>query len=470
MKFSEISLAPALLRAVDAVGYETATPIQARAIPIVLAGDDLMGCAQTGTGKTAAFTLPMLGRLIADQETTGSPPRLGKHGRPQRDNRPIRALVLSPTRELAVQIGASLGRYGRFTSLRHTIVYGGVSQFHQVKDLHNGVDTLVATPGRLLDLMDQGHIDLSKIEILVLDEADQMMDMGFIPAIKRIIAAAPKQRQTLMFSATMPAAIRQLAGQWLTNPKSIEIAPVATPAERITQSVHLVDNKRKAELLSKFLIETPRSRTLVFSRTKRGADVIVKRLQQDGVRAAAIHGNKSQGARNKALAQFKSNNPPVLVATDIAARGLDINDISHVVNFDLPDVAETYVHRIGRTARAGAEGIAISFCAGHERDLLKQIERVIRGAITVEPTIAGFECTDPVLAKKSAGRGRSGGGGGGYRPNSGGGTSRGYGAKSGGAKSGGSKASARGGTGGGNKSRRPANSQGTNNRRRTGNA
>jgi ATP-dependent RNA helicase RhlE len=421
-----MELAAPLKRAVEAVGYETATPIQARAIPIVLSGADLLGCAQTGTGKTAAYTLPMLGRLLTSTADAATPaaerPLPAKHRsgdkRDRRwDGRPIRALVLSPTRELAAQIGESLGRYGRFTSLRHTVVYGGVSQFHQVKDLQKGVDTLVATPGRLMDLHEQGHIDLSKIEVLILDEADQMMDMGFLPALKHIVSLVPRERQTLMFSATMPAEIRKLAGQWLTNPQSIEIAPVATPADRIRQTVHLVDNKRKADLLSKFLQDTPRGRTLVFSRTKRGADVIVKRLQKDGHRAAAIHGNKSQGARSKALAQFKSKNPPVLVATDIAARGLDIDNISHVVNYDLPEVAETYVHRIGRTARAGADGVAVSFCAGHERSLLRQIERVIKMAIDVEGTIDGFECTDPVVNAKPQ---RRGGGGGNRGPGGGG--------------------------------------------------
>ena len=420
-QFSQLGLAEPFLRATDALGYEIATPIQARAIPIVLAGRDLIGCAQTGTGKTAAFTLPMLDRLMQTspprkeknaQHQAGGKRRTGKGQQPK--PRTLRALVLSPTRELAAQIGASLERYGKFTPLRQTVVFGGVSQHHQVKALRHGVDALVATPGRLLDLMQQGYIDLSKIEILVFDEADQMLDMGFLPDLKRIVAKAPRDRQTLMFSATMPDAIRKLAQEWLLNPESIAVAPVAKPAELISQSVHLVDKKKKPDLLTLFLKETPRSRTLVFSRTKHGADKIVKRLKKDGVRAEAIHGNKSQGARNRALAQFKSKNPPVLVATDIAARGLDIDDISHVVNFDLPETPETYVHRIGRTARAGAEGVAVSFCAGDERGLLKQIERLTKHPIAVEETLDGFEPTDPI--RHSPARKQGGGGSRGRRP------------------------------------------------------
>ncbi|MEM6328698.1 MAG: DEAD/DEAH box helicase [Planctomycetota bacterium] len=424
--FSELGLAEPFLRATELLGYETATPIQAAAIPVVLAGRDLIGCAQTGTGKTAAFTLPMLDRLMQTR-----PPRAGQQNgqhetpRPKPNRRgknyakgarpkprPIRALVLSPTRELTAQIHESLEKYGKFTPLRQTVVYGGVSQHHQVRALRHGVDALVATPGRLLDLMDQGYIDLSSVSILVFDEADQMLDMGFLPALKRVVAAVPAERQTLMFSATMPDEIRRLAQQWLTKPESIEVAPVATPAERITQSVHMVDKKKKPDLLSHLLQETPRGRTLVFSRTKHGADKIAKRLAKQGLRAAAIHGNKSQGARNRALAQFKGENPPVLVATDIAARGLDIDSVSHIVNFDLPEVPETYVHRIGRTARAGAEGTAISFCAGDERGLLRQIERLMNVSIPVEATVTGFEPTDPIShappARRNGGGGRAG--------------------------------------------------------------
>ncbi|MEQ8847869.1 DEAD/DEAH box helicase [Botrimarina sp.] len=391
MNFEELGLAEPLLRAVKSSGYERATPIQAAAIPVVLAGADLIGCAQTGTGKTAAFTLPVLDRL---SKKKGAP----QPGEP-------RVLVLSPTRELASQIGASFERYGKHTKLRHTVVYGGVSQFHQVKSLRRGVDTVVATPGRLLDLMGQGHVRLSSVEVLVFDEADQMLDMGFLPALRKIVAAAPSERQTLMFSATMPDEIRRLAQQWLRKPESVSTVPASTPAERIEQSVHLVDKKRKIDLLAHFLGAEPWGRTLVFSRTKHGADKIVKHLKRDGVDAAAIHGNKSQNARERALARFKGKNPPVLVATDIAARGLDITGVSHVVNFDLPDTPETYVHRIGRTARAGAEGIAVSFCASDEREQLRQIERLTKQRLRVEPTVEGFQPTDPPTQAAEPSRG-----------------------------------------------------------------
>ncbi|MCA9187320.1 MAG: DEAD/DEAH box helicase [Pirellulaceae bacterium] len=411
---SDLGLSEPILRATTALNYEFATPIQAQAIPVVLQGRDLMACAQTGTGKTAAFTLPMLERLQAslppEQRHVPKPKKRNRWGgkRPARPWRPLRSLVLAPTRELADQISDSLSRYGRFTSLRHTVVYGGVSQFRQVRDLRDGVDTLVATPGRLLDLMGQGHIDLSQIEILVLDEADQMLDMGFLPALEQIIAAVPTNRQTLMLSATMPDEIRQLAQRWLNQPATIQIGPASTPVDKIKQSVHFVDRKRKSELLVQLLTEIPRSRTLVFSRTKAGADMIAKQLDKAGLRAVSIHGDKSQSARSRSLAQFKSKNPPILVATDVAARGLNVNDISHVVNFDMPDVPETYVHRIGRTARAGADGVAISFCAGDEHGLLRQIERLIKLAIQVEPTVEGFEPTEEVVFKSAKWRSKSG--------------------------------------------------------------
>jgi ATP-dependent RNA helicase RhlE len=412
MNFSELGLPEPLLRALDALGYESATPIQVKAIPHAVAGCDLVGCAQTGTGKTAAFTLPMLDRLMRtapggtgsstatdDQRTVHD--RRAVARRATARTRLLRALVLSPTRELAVQIGESFGRYGRFTSLRQTVVYGGVSQSKQLTALRHGVDTLIATPGRLLDLMGQGHIDLSRVEILILDEADRMLDMGFLPALKRIVASVPTRRQTMMFSATMPDDIRRIAAQWLKNPVAVEVAPPATPVERVTQSVYLVDVKRKADLLTWFLKEIPGARTLVFSRTKHGADKIVKHLNNRGLCAAAIHGNKSQSARSRTLARFKADHPPVLVATDVAARGLDIDKVSHVVNFDLPEVPETYIHRIGRTARAGAEGVAVSFCAGHERQLLKQIEKLISRTISVEPTVDGFKPTEPLIHPES---------------------------------------------------------------------
>ena len=391
--FESLGLADSLLRAVRAEGYATPTPIQLQAIPAVLAGRDLLGCAQTGTGKTAAFALPTLHRLSANGDGTphahpapANGQANGKHrDRSHRgDRRPICALVLAPTRELAAQIGASFATYGRLTGLRYTVVYGGIGQGPQVRALSNGVDVLVATPGRLLDLMHQGYIDLRKVEILILDEADQMLDMGFIVPLRRIVASVPRARQTLMFSATMPAEIRKLSAEWLRDPAHVQVGPVATPIELVEQSVFFVEPRHKPHLLTHFLQNTAFTRTLVFARTKHGADKIVKNLVRAGIRATAIHGNKSQSVRERTLAAFKSNRPPVLVATDVAARGLDVDGISHVVNYDLPDVAEMYVHRIGRTGRAGATGIATSFCGREERDQLRQIERLTRRALTVE--------------------------------------------------------------------------------------
>ncbi|MEM1303862.1 MAG: DEAD/DEAH box helicase [Planctomycetota bacterium] len=401
MQFSKLGLAEPLLRVTETLGYETTTPIQQAAIPVVLSGADLIGCAQTGTGKTAAFTLPMLQRLLQPAGGRDRPePGTGKTRRGRRPpGRTPRALVLSPTRELAVQIDESFRRYGRFTRLRSAVIYGGVKQGPQVHAVERGVDALIATPGRLLDLLNQGHIDLSRIELLVFDEADQMLDMGFVPDLKRIVARVPSERQTLMFSATMPDSIRQLTKQWLRSPESIDLTPAKAPPKRIAQSVHLVDRGRKHDLLTHYLRGTERSRTVVFSRTKHGADKIVKRLIKEGVDAAAIHGNKSQNARNRALTRFKGARPPVLVATDIAARGLDIRDVSHVVNFDLPDAPETYVHRIGRTGRAGASGVAVSFCSAAESTLLHEIERLTQDRIAVEPTVEGFEPTEKSAAK-----------------------------------------------------------------------
>ncbi len=415
MKFENLQLNGNLLKAIEQEGYHTPTPIQVQAIPHVLTGRDLLGCAQTGTGKTAAFALPTLQRMLespaytppaandngvfaaepkthrpsiaahgsrnADRVRPGGPATL--NGRPPVMRRAIRALVLAPTRELAAQIGESFDVYGRHTGLRQTVIYGGVGQGRQVLALREGVDILVATPGRLLDLMQQGYIRLSAIEVLILDEADQMLDMGFLPDLKRIVANVPRERQTLMFSATMPPEIRRLADQWLRNPVSVQVAPVATPAALVEQSVYMVETRDKPRLLAQFLREQGTGRTLVFTRTKHGADKVVRCLERAGVRAAAIHGNKSQNARLRVLAEFKSERPPVLVATDIAARGLDIDQIAHVVNYDLPNVPETYVHRIGRTGRAGAEGSAISLCSGEEREFLKQIERLTRVRIAV---------------------------------------------------------------------------------------
>ncbi|MBL7041269.1 MAG: DEAD/DEAH box helicase [Pirellulaceae bacterium] len=380
MSFDELGLSRSLLRAVHAEGYREATPIQSQAIPTVLEGRDLMGCAQTGTGKTAAFALPTLDRLCGG---SSQPPEASR-GRRSARRRPIRSLALAPTRELAAQIEKSFCVYGKFTGLRSTVVYGGVSQRPQVRSLQAGVDILVATPGRLLDLMNQGYIDLANVEVLILDEADQMLDMGFLPDLRRIVAAVPRRDQTLMFSATMPDQIRQLAARWLRDPKYIQVGPAATPIEQVEQSVYFVETRYKPQLLVHFLRNTPFTRTLVFARTKHGADKIVKQLVRSGIRAAAIHGNKSQNVRTRTLEQFKSPRPPVLVATDIAARGLDVEGISHVVNYELPEVPEIYVHRIGRTARAGATGIATSFCGCDERSRLKRIERLTRRTIPVE--------------------------------------------------------------------------------------
>ncbi len=380
MKFEDLGLAEPLVRGVRAQGYRTATPIQVKAIPEVLEGRDLMGCAQTGTGKTAAFALPTLQRLSdcpGQRPASHSPKRRAEH-------RPIRSLILAPTRELAVQIGASFKAYGKYSGLRQTVVYGGVGQGPQVRALQAGVDILVATPGRLLDLMNQRHIDLGSVEILILDEADQMLDMGFIHDLRRIVARVPRGRQTLMFSATMPDEIRRLAGQWLRNPVHVQVSPVASPAEKVHQSVYFIEPLHKPRLLARFLQNTPSARTLVFARTKHGADKIVKQLQRAGILAAAIHGNKSQNVRQRVLAQFKSPRPPVLVATDIAARGLDVEGISHVINYDLPEVPEIYVHCIGRTGRAGATGRAVSFCGHEERPRLRRIERLTRRTIEVE--------------------------------------------------------------------------------------
>jgi ATP-dependent RNA helicase RhlE len=372
MNFSDLGLAEPILRAVAAEGYHTPTPIQEQAIPLVSEGRDVLGCAQTGTGKTAAFALPILNRLM---EPGGVAPK--RHGR-----RP-RVLVLSPTRELACQIGDSFQTYGRHTRLRETVIYGGVNQNRQTRALEAGTDIIVATPGRLLDLINQGFVHLASIEIFVLDEADRMLDMGFIPDIRRIVSRLPANRQTLFFSATMPSDIRQLADTILKNPATVQVAAVSSAAETVDQSVYLVDQRNKSALLKHFLEHTATGRTLVFTRTKSGADRVAKHLVRAGMRAEAIHGDKSQSARAKALASFKSQHPPVLVATDVAARGLDIDEIAHVVNYELPNVPETYVHRIGRTGRAGASGIAVSFCDREERAHLRAIERLLGKRLTV---------------------------------------------------------------------------------------
>ena len=367
MTFKELNLSAPLLRAVQEAGYETPSPIQAAAIPPVLAGRDLMGCAQTGTGKTAAFALPMLDRLTAN-----APRRKGA----------VRALILTPTREQALQIGESCESYGKYLKLRSTVIFGGVGQAPQVEALKKGLDILIACPGRLNDLIGQGFIDLSALEIFVLDEADRMLDMGFVHDVKKVIAKLPAQRQNLMFSATMPKEIEQLADSFLHRPVTVKVDPPSSTVDRIEQTLYPVCKADKRRLLVWLLNEGGVPGALVFSRTKHGADRIAKDLTRAGVSAAAIHGNKSQSARVAALEGFKNGSTRVLVATDIAARGIDINELSHVINFDLPEVPETYVHRIGRTARAGKSGVAISFCCPEEQEYLAGIEKLIRKKLT----------------------------------------------------------------------------------------
>ena len=385
MTFNELNLSAPLLRAVAEAGYESPSPIQASAIPPVLAGRDLMGCAQTGTGKTAAFALPMLDRLTAN---------------PAKKKGAVRALILTPTRELALQIGESFEMYGKYLSLRSTVIFGGVGQAPQVAAIKKGVDILIACPGRLNDLVGQGLIDLGSIEIFVLDEADRMLDMGFVHDVKKVIAKLPKVRQNLMFSATMPKEIEQLAAGILHDPAFVKVDPVSSTVDRIDQSLYFVEKGNKKFLLPWLIqnLNPPVQNALVFSRTKHGADKIAKDLNKQGIPAAAIHGNKSQSARVAALEGFKAGQTKVLVATDIAARGIDISELSHVFNYDLPEVPETYVHRIGRTARAGADGTAVSFCAPEEQEYLAGIEKLNRQKI---PVVSGHPWDGvPAPAKK----------------------------------------------------------------------
>ncbi|MCC7011475.1 MAG: DEAD/DEAH box helicase [Planctomycetes bacterium] len=367
--FSELALIEPLQQAIRDSGYVEPTPIQVQAIPVLLQGKDLLGCAKTGTGKTAAFALPILQRLSTRTD------------RPHA--RSMRTLVIVPTRELAAQVAESFKTYGARLRLSVAVIFGGVGQGPQVRALARGVDVLVATPGRLLDLKSQGHIDLGRVEVLVLDEADQMLDMGFIPDVRRILGAVPRKRQTLLFSATMPPTIAQLAESILSQPVKVTITPPASTVELIEQSVYFVTRSGKPSLLAKLLSKPEVGRALVFTRTKRGADRVAKRLTQDGLPAHAIHGNKSQGQRERTLDSFREGRSRILVATDIAARGIDIDAITHVVNYEIPNVAETYVHRIGRTGRAGATGIAISLCDAEERAYVLDIERLIKRSIPV---------------------------------------------------------------------------------------
>lgn len=359
-----------------------------QAIPVLLDGFDLMGCAQTGTGKTAAFALPTLQHLACTTPGGQYSDVPALPANQSRGPRPLRCLVLAPTRELAAQIGMSFNTYGKHVGLRVAVIHGGVSQSPQVRSVERGVDILVATPGRLLDLMNQQFVSLSDVEILVIDEADQMFDMGFLRDLKRIVARVPRERQTLMFSATMPDPIREIAKQWLYEPKYVEVARVAATADLIDQSVFYVNSSNKTKLLVSYIQTNAIGRSIVFVRTKHGADQIVKVLGNSGIKAVAIHGNKSQNARTRHLEQFKSDSPPILVATDIAARGIDVSGISHVINFHLPEVPEIYVHRIGRTARAGATGIAVSFCASDEFDNLNSIERLLKTKIAINDSLS----------------------------------------------------------------------------------
>jgi ATP-dependent RNA helicase RhlE len=369
MKFNELNLLEPILNALTKQGYTEPTPIQQQAIPYVLDGRDVMGCAQTGTGKTAAFAIPIIQRIHASKQVDNS--------------NKIRALIVTPTRELAIQIEESFKNYGSELKLRYTVIFGGVNQSQQVNRLKNGVDVLIATPGRLLDLQQQGFIKLGNLEIFVLDEADRMLDMGFIHDVKKIIKMIPAKRQTLFFSATMPKEITSLANSILTDPVKVEVNPVSSTAEMIEQALYYVDTPAKKDLLVHVLKETTAPSVLVFSRTKHGADKIVKLLQKNKVTAEAIHGNKSQNARQRALSNFKDKTSRVLVATDIAARGIDIDELSFVINYDIPNIPETYVHRIGRTGRAGASGIAVSFCDKEERKYIRDIQKLISLEIPV---------------------------------------------------------------------------------------
>ncbi len=387
--FASLGLLPAFVRAVADEGYSTPTPIQERAIPHAIEGRDLVACAQTGTGKTAAFVLPMLQRL-------GAEPRSGR----------IRALVVTPTRELAAQIAERVTAYGRHGAIRHVVIYGGVGQRPQEDALRKKPDLVVATPGRLLDLMGQGHIDLSQVRTLVLDEADRMLDMGFLPDVKRIIAAVPRERQTLLFSATMPGPIAELAKGVLRDPIRVSVTPQATAAETVTQTVYLVAKSEKRALLERLLRTSGIDRAIVFTRTKHGANRVAEQLSKAGIDALPIHGNKSQNARDRALSQFRSGVTPVLVATDLAARGIDVDGVSHVINYELPNVAEQYVHRIGRTGRAGATGAAFTFCdPAEERGLLADIEKMLGSRI---PLAEGgrIESREPPRESRDAPRDR----------------------------------------------------------------
>ena len=370
MLFKELHLIAPILKALETEGYTEPTPIQEQSIPHILRGKDLLGCAQTGTGKTAAFAIPILQNLLLQQKEDAY-------------NHNIKALILTPTRELAIQIDESFDAYGKHTGLRHAVIYGGVSQFQQTKELRGGVDILIATPGRLLDLIAQRFINLKNIKMFVLDEADRMLDMGFIHDVRKVIALLPEKKQTLFFSATMPPEITRLSSSILNNPVRVEVTPVSSTAENVDQHIYLVEKNDKRQLLIHLLKNNKIQNALVFTRTKYGADKIAKELYRANIKADAIHGNKTQSARQKALNNFKEGKIRVLVATDIAARGIDVDDLTHVINFELPNVPETYVHRIGRTGRAGQSGSALSFCDMEERAYLRDIHKLIEKTIPV---------------------------------------------------------------------------------------
>jgi ATP-dependent RNA helicase RhlE len=435
MSFENLNLIEPILKALKTEGYTTPTPIQAQAIPIILQHKDLLGCAQTGTGKTAAFAIPTLQLLHQD--------RLA-----HKEQKTIKALILTPTRELALQIGESFSAYGKHTGLKNLVIFGGVSQNPQVDALRRGVDILVATPGRLLDLINQRYVHLEHVKFLILDEADRMLDMGFVNDVKKIIAKVPAKRQTLFFSATMPKEIQSLADSILNNPEKVEVTPVSSTADTIQQAVYYVDKGDKKSLLIHILKDKEIKTALVFTRTKHGADKVVKDLTRVGITAEAIHGNKSQNARQRALTNFKKRTTRVLIATDIAARGIDIDELTHVINYELPNVPETYVHRIGRTGRAGANGIAFSFCDAEELEFLRDIHKLIAKQIPIEEDHP-YPLSPLAMAAKINEAPKKGGSGGGQR---GGGGGRGGNRRSGGGGSGNSRSAGNNRSGGNKRS------------------
>ena len=425
MLFQDLNIIEPILRALKTEGYTTPTPIQEQAIPILLQHRDLLGCAQTGTGKTAAFTIPILQLLYQDRLQ-------------HKEQKTIKALILTPTRELAIQINESIAAYGKHTGIKHLVIFGGVSQHGQTEALRRGVDILVATPGRLLDLIQQRYISLDHVKFLVLDEADRMLDMGFVHDVKKIIAKVPAKRQTLFFSATMPKEIQQLADSILNNPEKIEVTPVSSTADTIQQELYYVEKNDKRLLLAHILKDKDIKTALVFTRTKHGADKVVKDMHKIGITAEAIHGNKSQNARQRALKNFKDRTTRVLIATDIAARGIDIDELTHVINYEIPNIPETYVHRIGRTGRAGASGIALTFCDQEEIEFLKDIHKLIAKEIPVNESHPYPMSPQSIVAKHAEGaskKGKGGGGGGGRT----GAPKRGRGFGSGERKSGGNR-------------------------------